>query len=338
MKKAIFVLSLIILISCGKSPEEKYQQALENFKASKTDAVPVIEASVMRHGGFIVDDDEIRSGSFSLYSVEGSKVLLYGSGGVEKYIVPEGAPFFGAVVSHGICYIAAGKNLLIYNDSSTYDRVVTFPGKAEVSALVSWKEGILILAGRKLYILRSPLSKPEPVIEKAFASPDKKTFRGFLTRSGNLVAVVLGYAGRYHIALVDAARQKIVANKISATGGSCYIDGRRVYYVSGGAGAWKVTRFDGKTKVKKTVGSFKSIINVSLFKSGFALETPKGVELFDYKGAPVLFPATGQLKGRTGDNLVVTIDKEKTISVPFGVFRKDLVLFQREIVRASSGR
>ena len=249
MKKAVFVLSLFVLISCGKSPEEKYRQAVENFKASKTDAAPVIEAAVMHQGGFIVDDDEIRTGVFSLYRVEGSKVFLYGPDGVEKYIVPEGAPFFSAVVFRDTCYIAAGKNLLIYNNSSSYDRVITFPGEVEVSALESWSEGILILAGRKLYLLRSPSEEPEPVIEKAFSSPDKKIFRSYLTRSENFVAVVLGYAGRYYIALVDVARQKIVANKISASGGSCYLDGKRIYYVSGGSGAWQVSCFDGKSKV-----------------------------------------------------------------------------------------
>ncbi len=316
-KKLPFLLVLIILFSCGLDPEKRYQSVLELYRKRKATTSEVVEAAVKAREGTVLKEVNIKTGRNSLFMREGTDLTFWLKGKKMKHSLPENTEVADIIKSGLQYYALAGESVLVYGEGSNLESSIRLPGENKIDAIDSWHDGFLLLGGKKLYVSGNDSGEAKQLMGNEFSSPNKDYSRGYLFRSSDLIAVARGYAGHYHIAIVDGRKGKVLVDKIRAASSCLYLDEGNLYYVSGGAGNWQIICFDIITGKKKSLLTFENIINIALFKTGLVLEDDRGVSLYDYSGSSLLFPVEGNLEAGVKDYMVLTTPRGDTLQLPF---------------------
>lgn len=333
---AIFYALLLFFAGCKPDPAAHYRSLQEKYFKGKVPFSIVIEGAVKARGGAVFGEVILQKGVNSLFSAGDGSITSYSE--KESSSIP--FPRKGNVKVKDVLKfkerfaVLSGGSLFLYNKNEDMPRKVSLPGKEEIEAMAPWMENLLLMGGRKLYLLKEKDLYPREIFDRPFSSPVKKISRSYLTVYNNILIVAEGYAGYYHLAIVDIAKKKILATKIKASSHCSSFSEGLLTCVTGGSGAWKIATFDHKRGKKKFLLSLDSVSNIALFADGFILENNKGVFFHDYNGKALLFPSAGHLLGALDEKAVISAAGGKYLLFPFKEMFHELKVLQEKMPEA----
>lgn len=312
MKPKVYIKSALCLllaaacfaISCSKTPEEKFTQALaaatEGDVAARADLEGLLinaaaEATFAENGircdgsvMWVAYDDEVR--------------LLYPRDSRFPMLAPDmnlmrGADNANVVFSNGI-------ELFVFAWSGDIVRRLTAGTEKEpVRGVTVLNGSVYYFSNSKIYSL--PLNdsaennEPKQFVKQTFVPPYTKLYNTYMYARGSKIGLLLGVAGSYYLNVIDTAAEKTLNTKIRMAAPKLYLDDDSVLHIFGNTGGWRLSRFWYASGKRDNYQSYKEINDVEILPNELMINTGDGYCLGKAlaKAKDIKLPAAYLFKG-----------------------------------------
>ncbi len=318
VRTAFACLSLVLSVSCGRRYDAVLQEAARQFGKGRAEAA----ISLLEKG--LIDAAAVKS--FNKPFPESiNRVLLVRDRKEVAVVHPVVFTVEDAMPIDAIAYCpASGRTVLV-----RAGRIAVYTGRGKRIA-----ESALPRSGEKTPKAATWHGNDVIVYDGGALhrfDPDSRTFRLLLDRKpidppfpgyhqvhlgthNGLLTIATGIAGRYRIRVVDIGNGEDLIRPAEASSYKNLISDRTLYYITGGAGGWRLVSLGIKGGATATVYSLTSLLEIELFPEGVLYETREGLCLGGYTPRAVArLPFRYRLYGRcSGDAL---IEHGKTLHV-----------------------
>lgn len=288
-KKAfIFMLFFVLICSCSKSPQEKYEDlSLKIKKEGSSDYTGLttlfLEAfSSARLNGndhFINENIAIEAAGEDInvvypavYSFSSDEIKIDG-------------------ISYGdtnSAYLLLGnkKGFNVFNKAGKLIAVQLFE-KSTVDSAILYYDEVYFLKDNVLNKFDIKAERVSRVNGTKFLPPYKKFFHNRIIISNNKLGVITGVAGSYYLSVVDLESGNIMIKDILVSSASFMIKENKVYCIKGNSGDWNVAVYHVRTKNKKNTLKIKSIENIYFCENLILLKNGDKYRFYDYDGKEI---------------------------------------------------
>lgn len=329
--RLIIIASLFLFSSCG-SAEKNYQKLLEKYA-----------------GGEISDKEDLYESLLEAYSISShssdkiffTKNLVLLNGGDEPEIIypsqitlnadesiEENISFAG--MNSEYVLLGNNKGFCVFNNDGDPVAIYKPAVKETIDAMAMRNENVVFLSKNRLYEFNIGSRQTRAFLSGDFSSTSKKFFRAFIHSSARYSALITGIAGSYYISVYDTKNGEIRLKNVDSSAFDFSISGNNLYYLTGGAGNWAVSRYDIASKNRTRIMQVAHLENIIISEDGFVIVSDGKSRIESFTGEKSLLPEGWTVRGSCAGILLIEYD-DRVYLIDFSVLMQKL----KEIDNAS---
>ncbi len=332
LKKFIYIfLFLLIIPSCGKSPVEKYQKAVEAFHEGTLDRVS-LERFFFKAFGIE------KSGAETLFF--NKRVILNSSDEAIEIVFPEEVKLkIENSIKGNIEYADTGEEIIvlgnkdsfyIFNKEGGFIASHKVNEKEKIDAIAASGKSVFFLMNHEVYSYNWETEKAARLVEDTFPPPYKIYFKADMIVQGDYLALITGIAGSYYISIINTDTASVKMKNIAASSFEFALTEDEVICIKGSSGKWSLNMYEYKLKNREKLTPIGKLSGIFLTQHGYIVQDGDDLTIYDFNNNSVDIPFNCSISGRSRNSLIFRFENNNYI-IDFDDFKREVSGFNREI-------
>ncbi len=332
LEKFIYIfLFLLIIPSCGKSPVEKYQKAIEAFQEGTLDRVS-LERSFFKAFGIE------KPGAETLFF--NKRVILNNSDEAIEIVFPEKVKLkIENSIKGNIEYADSDREIIVLGNKDSF-YVFNKEGeliashkvneKEKIDAIAASGESVFFLMQHEVYSYNWETGKAAKLVEGTFPPPYKIYFKADMIVQGNYLALITGIAGSYYISIINTDTASVKMKNIEASSFEFAFTEDEVICIKGSSGKWSLNRYEYKLKNREKLTPIGKLSGIFLTQHGYIVQEGDDLTIYDFDNNSLDVPFNCSISGRSRNSLIFRFENNNYI-IDFDDFKREVSEFNRKI-------
>jgi hypothetical protein len=322
-----------MLLSCGNTPVEKYDEAVKNYMKGDIDRVLLEDAFFKAFG-------KEKPGNETLFF--NKRVILNRSDDSIEFVFPEEIKLkIHERIEGSIEYADTGKNIFVLGNRKSFyiftrtgELLASYKVKEEekIDAIAASASGnsLFFLMDHTVYVYTPETGKAEKLVDGTFPPPYSIYYKADMIVQGNYLAIISGIAGAYYISVINTESTAVKMKNIAASSFEFAFTEDEVICIKGTSGKWSLNRYEYKLKNREKLTPIGKLAAIYLTQHGYLVEKDEMLTIYDYDNNSIDIPFDCSVSGRSGNSLIFRFN-DKNYIVDFSDFKKEVSEFKRKI-------
>ena len=324
-----FLLAIVCIVtSCG-NPEKKLQSLAEKYAAGDASTAEKIP------GAFINAVSEVWFSSDGLTSNE--RILYYRSDTNMSVVYPEKKKLVMDNIDsssfeyeNGVFAENSGRFLMINDLNRNAKKEIEFENdKTPIRSVLIAGDTVIYYSGARLYSVDLASGKKDSYLKNDFPAPYPKYYSVKMTRSEKKICLLAGSAGSYNLSVIDTDSKSAPIKNTPASSSKLHLQGKYLYYIAGGTGAWELVKMDTSARTKAVVTKFNDLSDIELYGGCCLFENTRGLWSCNYEGKKIIIPFGYQLFGKVNGKALLKYGSRVYLADAGQVFEKAVKLKEK---------
>lgn len=332
IKIYLFFMIIFLFLSCGKTPVEKYEEALEKYMEGS------IERSLLEDSFFKAFGTE-KSGNETLFF--NKRVIINSADDAIEFVFPEELKLtIEDSIKGGIEYADTGQNIFVLGNKKSFyifDKTgehlasynVNAKEKIDAVAASSTGNNVFFLMDHAVYSYSPEKGNAEKLVEGTFPPPYKLYYKADMIVQGKYLALITGIAGSYYISVINTESADVKMKNIAASSFEFAFTEDEVICIKGTSGKWSLNRYEYKLKNREKLTPIGKLASIYLTQHGYIVEKDEELIIYDYDNNSINVPFNCSVSGRSGNSIIIRFNDNNYI-VDFSEFKKEVSEFKRK--------